>query len=164
MESLSEQRRRDLAAMIPGGRKASAQVPAPMAWRPRLTDGWHTVTPALVAQIAASLPDGGHELTIYEKRLTPPERLLVLVERHPLTAPARRGWHLSISHGVLLPDGSAVPGRDPTWEEIKDARYRFTPPTVEMAMILPRPEHFVNVHATCFHLHQWFEPGEGRVP
>jgi len=56
-------------------------------------------------------------------------------------------WHLSISHTI---DGKA--GRYPTWDEIADARYRFTPPNATMAMLLPPPGEYVNLHATTFHL------------
>ena len=54
------------------------------------------------------------------------------------------GWHLSISH----------PYRYPTWDEIKAARYDLVPHDVTMAMLLPPPDEFVNIHQNCFHLHQ----------
>ena len=60
------------------------------------------------------------------------------------------GWHLSIS----------TPTRNPTWEEIKAARYTFCPHDVTMAMILPPTKEYVNVHNFCFHLHQI--PNEGK--
>lgn len=53
-------------------------------------------------------------------------------------------WHLSIS----------CPDRNPTWEEIKQARYDLVPHDVTMAMILPPTDEYVNVHNFCFHLHQ----------
>lgn len=53
-------------------------------------------------------------------------------------------WHLSISHR----------SRYPTWDEIKEARYRFIPDNVTMAMILPPRGEYVNVHPNCFHLHE----------
>lgn len=53
-------------------------------------------------------------------------------------------WHMSISHA----------SRNPTWEEIRDARYEFIPNHVTMAMLLPPKEEYVNVHKYCFHLHQ----------
>ncbi|MBC7340918.1 MAG: hypothetical protein H5U02_00430 [Clostridia bacterium] len=52
------------------------------------------------------------------------------------------GWHLSISH----------PTRYPTWSEIRDARYRFIPDEVTMAMFLPPKREYVNVDKNCFHL------------
>ena len=56
-------------------------------------------------------------------------------------------WHISISH----------PRRYPTWEEIKAARYDLLPHDITMAMILPPPTEYVNVHQNCFHL--WQIPG-----
>jgi len=59
------------------------------------------------------------------------------------------GWHLSISTTY----------RNPTWEEIRAARYDFIPDKVTMAMMLPPRAEYVNIHDFCFHLHQ--VPGEG---
>jgi hypothetical protein len=53
-------------------------------------------------------------------------------------------WHLSISE----------PSRYPTWDEIADARYQLIPDDVTMAMLLPPPDEYVNVHNNCFHLWQ----------
>jgi hypothetical protein len=60
------------------------------------------------------------------------------------------GWHLSISHRT----NSSVPkpGRYPRWDEIVEARDRFTPGNVTMGMVLPPAEDFVNLHDTTFHL------------
>jgi hypothetical protein len=52
------------------------------------------------------------------------------------------GFHLSISH----------PRRYPTWDEISEARDRFTPPEKTMVMLMPPREQWVNVHQNCFHL------------
>jgi hypothetical protein len=57
-------------------------------------------------------------------------------------------WHLSIS----------TPYRNPTWEEIKQARYDLCPHDVTMAMILPPTDQFINIHNFCFHL--WQIPNE----
>lgn len=54
------------------------------------------------------------------------------------------GWHMSISHHR----------QNPTWEEIRDARYHFIPDEVTMVMVLPPKSEYVNVHEYCFHLHQ----------
>jgi hypothetical protein len=51
-------------------------------------------------------------------------------------------WHLSISH----------PDRDPTWEEIRSARYALLPDEAQMALILPPKAEYVNAHEHCFHL------------
>jgi hypothetical protein len=51
-------------------------------------------------------------------------------------------WHLSISHK----------SRYPTFDEIRDARYKYIPNEVVMAMLFPPKEEYVNVHPNCFHL------------
>jgi len=75
---------------------------------------------------------------------------VIVGKEHP------HGWHLSISHRTN--HNPPRPGRNPRWNEIKDARYRFTPADVSMCMILPPPDEYVNVHETCFHL--WEHPAE----
>lgn len=57
---------------------------------------------------------------------------------------ARELWHISISH----------PYRYPTWDEIADLRYLLCPEDITMAMLLPPPERYVNVHEHVFHLWQ----------
>ncbi len=64
------------------------------------------------------------------------------------------GFHMSISHRTS--DGYRRPGRYPTWDEIVEARYRFCPANLTMAMLLPPKGEYVNVHATTFHL--WETP------
>lgn len=59
-----------------------------------------------------------------------------------LVGPEPPGFHMSISH----------PGRYPTWDEIREARYEFCPPAATMAMLLPPLEEYVNVHENTFHL------------
>lgn len=51
-------------------------------------------------------------------------------------------WHLSISH----------PYRYPEWNEIKRARYELCPHNITMAMLLPPPAQYINIHENCFHL------------
>lgn len=51
-------------------------------------------------------------------------------------------WHLSISHPI----------RYPKWDEIKQARMRYIPQNVTMAMFLPGEHSYVNIHPNCFHL------------
>jgi hypothetical protein len=65
--------------------------------------------------------------------------------------PAPR-WHLSISHRTN--EHPPKPGRYPTWDEIKDARYRFMPGDIYVAQILPPADDYVSVMDTCFHLWQ----------
>lgn len=67
------------------------------------------------------------------------------------------GWHMSISHrrSVVSPfTGKPVPGRIPTWEEIRDARYDLVPDDVTVAMLLPPSSEYVDIHPTTMHLHQ----------
>ena len=67
-------------------------------------------------------------------------KLTVMVSQSPNTG----HWHLSISH----------PFRYPSWDEIKGARYELVPHHVTMAMMLPPPSEFVNIHENCFHMHE----------
>lgn len=77
--------------------------------------------------------------------------------------PEPAGFHLSISHRIETKTGP-VPGRYPTWDEIVDARYRFAPLDVTMAMLLPPQDQYVNVHETTFHLHQIRPEDEEESP
>lgn len=65
-------------------------------------------------------------------------------------------WHLSISHrsNILGPDGKALPGRYPTWDEIARARYDLLPGDLTFGILLPPKSQYVNLHPTCFHLHE----------
>jgi hypothetical protein len=65
----------------------------------------------------------------------------VIVCREPRN-PARLQWHMSISR----------PDRYPSWDEIRDARYELMPRDITVAMILPPPKDYVNLHNNCFHL------------
>ena len=51
--------------------------------------------------------------------------------------------------------------RYPTWDEIKEARYRFMPRDRDVFMILPAEEDYVNIHPNCFHL--WMPLIEGDL-
>lgn len=51
-------------------------------------------------------------------------------------------WHLSIS----------TPNAQPSYKEIKEARYRYLPDDVVMAQIFPPKSEFVNLHEYCHHL------------
>jgi hypothetical protein len=57
-------------------------------------------------------------------------------------------WHLSIAH----------PRRDPTWEEIKQCRYALLPSTIVVAMLLPPPAQYVNIHEHCFQMMEIRDP------
>jgi len=51
-------------------------------------------------------------------------------------------WHLSIS----------TPTAQPSYKEMKQARYRFIPDKVVMAQLFPSKDDFVNLHEFCHHL------------
>ena len=53
-------------------------------------------------------------------------------------------WHMSLSRR----------DRDPTYYEIKKARYDLLPNSITVAQIFPPEDEFVNVHEHCFHLFQ----------
>ena len=61
-----------------------------------------------------------------------------------------QGWHLSIS----FHDNRSRLSRYPNWDEILHAREQLLPADVEFAMFLPRPEDYVALHDTTFHLHE----------
>lgn len=109
-----------------------------------MTD-WKPVplTPRLVSLLGANTQ-------AYQKDLSAITDLNCFVTNHG----ADGGWHLSISHRQVDRSGQTRPGRYPTWEEIKEARYRFCPDDITMAMLLPPTEEFVNLHDTTFHLYQ----------
>ena len=83
--------------------------------------------------------------------------LTVFVGMEPSGKNGESLWHLSISHRsskLVTAGGHPLPGRIPTWEEISQARYKFVPDEVNMAMMLPPKRLYINVHPTCMHLHQ----------
>lgn len=53
-------------------------------------------------------------------------------------------WHLSVSH----------PKRYPSFDEIRDVRYKYLPNNITVAMLFPPKEEYVNLHPNCFHLWQ----------
>lgn len=54
-------------------------------------------------------------------------------------------WHMTISH----------PTRSPTCFEIKEARFRFIPNSIRMAMLFPGPnEELLDMQPNCYHLWQ----------
>ena len=53
-------------------------------------------------------------------------------------------WHLSINHA----------GREPTWAEISQARYRLLPDDITMVMLLPPRREYVNINKNVFQLVQ----------
>uniref|UniRef100_UPI003F49152D DUF7694 domain-containing protein n=1 Tax=Promicromonospora sp. CA-291202 TaxID=3240016 RepID=UPI003F49152D len=70
---------------------------------------------------------------------------------HAVVTHEPQGWHVSVSFsGAML--------RLPTWDELKDARYRFVPDRAHMAALLPPRAEWVDIHPTCLHL--WEIPPE----
>ena len=100
---------------------------------------------------------------VFQKNLAD-GHLQVFVGREPGGPKGELCWHLSLSHrsnSVFSPAGGPAPGRLPTWEEIKEARYEFCTDSVYMAMILPPKAEYVNLHPTTMHLHEVSGCGPG---
>jgi len=57
-------------------------------------------------------------------------------------------------HGALLHVSLSYSDHLPDWETVKLVRAAFFPSTVDVMMVLPRPEFYVNVHEYTFHLLQ----------
>ena len=62
-------------------------------------------------------------------------------------------WHMSISH----------PSRYPSWDEIRDARYKYLPENIFIIMVLPPKGNYVNVHPYCFHLWETRDPEANEI-
>lgn len=69
-------------------------------------------------------------------------------ELHAVITREPEGWHLSVSFRPLR----GAPLRLPSWDELKDARYRFVPDRAHMAALLPPRAEWVDIHPTCLHL------------
>ncbi|MEU4386602.1 hypothetical protein [Promicromonospora sp. NPDC023805] len=69
-------------------------------------------------------------------------------ELHAIVSHEPTGWHLSVS---FQPHPGAA-RRLPSWDELKDARYRFLPDRAHMAALLPPRAEWVDVHPTTLHL------------
>ena len=107
-----------------------------------------------------------HHCRVFQRRVED-GHLNVLVGREPAGPNGEMRWHLSISHRssrLVTVAGNPLPGRIPTWDEIKDARYHFVPDEAYMAMILPPKAEYVNVHPTTMHLHEILEGDGGQQP
>jgi hypothetical protein len=73
---------------------------------------------------------------------------------HALATHEPQGWHLSVSFKPT----NGNPLRLPSWDELKDARYRFIPDRAHMAALLPPRAEWMDLHPTCLHL--WEVPAE----
>jgi hypothetical protein len=78
-------------------------------------------------------------------------QVLRTVERNDASSPWR--VHVSISHRRLS-DRGLVPGRYPTWDEQKEAVWRFAPGKPMVSLLPPEGDPYVHVHETTFH---WWE-------
>jgi hypothetical protein len=75
-------------------------------------------------------------------------------ELHAIVSREPQGWHLSVSFRPLR--GAAL--RLPSWDELKDARYRFLPDRAHVAALLPPRAEWVDLHPTTLHL--WEIPAQ----
>jgi hypothetical protein len=107
--------------------------------------------PVLAAAAAAGEPG----MRGYQRR-APDGHLTVFVAQAAWPGWDGPQWHLSVSHRT--DEHPPKPGRYPAWDEVAEARHRFIPDDVTMAMLLPPETEYVNVHETCFHL--WQVPGD----
>lgn len=57
-------------------------------------------------------------------------------------------WHLTIS----------TPKASPSYNEIKNARYKFLPKDLTFGQLFPPMDEFVNAHPFCHHLWQINDP------
>lgn len=96
------------------------------------------------------LPDTG-PMRVYVAEV-PDGVLRALVSHEP------EGWHLSVSFSAILKDDLRLP----SWDELKDARYRFVPDRAHMAALLPPRAEWVDFHPTCLHL--WEIPTDLGTP
>lgn len=127
-------------------RKAAGKALAPV--RQDLGD-WVRVPRGDFGDLMATV-SGAPGLRMYQRDVSD-GHLTVQVGEETAGLPAPR-WHLSISHRTN--EEPPRPGRYPTWDEIKDARYRFMPGDIYVAQMLPPADEFVSVMDTCFHLWQ----------
>lgn len=69
---------------------------------------------------------------------------------HSIIAGSEYRWHLVVSH----------PGRYPTWDEVKFARYELVPDEVVVAMLLPPADDYLDLHKFALHLWEVHDEGE----
>ena len=114
------------------------------------------------------------ECRVYQRQVE--DGHLTVIVGNEKVSEDKREWHLSISHRrsilgpvqdekfknispevdqiISLAKVAPIPGRIPTWDEIKDARYEFVPDDVNMAMMLPPKRLYMNLHPTTMHLYE----------
>lgn len=60
----------------------------------------------------------------------------------------------STQHGMLLHVSISYKNRNPSWDDIKAVRAAFYPGNIDVMMMLPKEEDYVNLHEHVFHLWQ----------
>lgn len=68
---------------------------------------------------------------------------------------------LAAEHGRLLHVSLSYRSRNPSWEDIKMVRAAFFPSDIDVMMVLPKADDYVNVHEHAFHL--WQTPTEWGI-
>lgn len=64
-------------------------------------------------------------------------------------------------HGALLHVSVSHKHRHPSWEEIRAVRDALYPDDVDVMMVLPQAQDYVNIHEHTFHL--WSTPSEWGI-
>lgn len=96
-------------------------------------------------------------------------RHLVRLPRFPeaeafVVGPLRIVGSTDIENGVAWRHVSvSCADRYPTWEELKDIRYRLFDEDAEVVQFFPPKSDYVNIHPNCFHLWQRLD-GQRVVP
>lgn len=65
------------------------------------------------------------------------------------------------NHGMLMHVSLSYKGKDPNWTDIKQVRAAFYPTSVDVMMVLPREEHYVNLMSRCWQM--WECPTEWNL-
>lgn len=78
---------------------------------------------------------------------------------------SRWRMHISISHRVVDElTLQLVPGRYPTWDEQKEAVWRFAPGKAMISYLPAEGDRYVNIHPTTFHWWEDFDGEPGNPP
>jgi hypothetical protein len=98
----------------------------------------------------------------WTKQLDDNSELMILFAKEPHASREGKFWHLSIScRSTKLKNvgGGALGKRIPTFEEVKEARYKFLPFDINVAMMFPPKEHWITLPNSVV-LHLWEVPLE----
>lgn len=123
-----------------------------------LEDGWILIEQTPVHKVCQKEVSDGFLTLIIEKRVDRDDpEIFRQVEAKDGSKHTLR-LHASMSHNSRIRQVRAdvgevnTEGRMPTWDELKDARYRFLPDQLNFAIMMPPSEDYVNLHKTCLHL------------